>query len=101
MLPIFKDENRNLSMMQTAWASQLNPIIINPLSSMVQLDNITLISGVNTINHKLGKVLQGWFVTRMQNSFVQLYDLQNTNNMQDKTLILNSSGAGLISLIVF
>lgn len=37
----------------------------------------------------------------MIGGFVQIYDKQDTNLMQDLTLILNSSGAGLIDLIVY
>ena len=29
-LPIFQDPNRNLMMMQTQWASQLNPVLAIP-----------------------------------------------------------------------
>lgn len=101
MLPIFNTQIKELSLLQTQWASEINPVLAQPLNSGLVLENITLVSGSNTINHKLGRKLQGWIVSRMKNGFVQLYDLQNTNQMSDKTLVLNSSGAGLIDLIVF
>lgn len=87
--------------MQTNWASQLNPLLSLPLNSSVLLQDIELVTGDNSINHKLGRKLQGWIVTRMIDGFVQLYDKQNDNNMPDKTLVLNASGSGTIDLIVF
>lgn len=87
--------------MQTMWASKIDPVLEQPLNDAVQLDNVNLVAGNNSINHLLGRKLIGWIVIRMQGAFVQLYDNQNTNLMSDKTLILNSSGTGVISLLVF
>jgi hypothetical protein len=100
-LPSFNTQIVELSLMQSAWATQLDPILAQPLSKANKLTNISLVSGDNVINHKLGRKLQGWLVIGMHNSFVQLYDKQTTNNMNDLTLILNSSGTGLIDLLVF
>lgn len=88
-------------MLQTSWASQLNPLLSDPLSNSIMLADIVLKTGDNTINHRLGRKLQGYIVTRMQDGFVQLYDKQNSNQMPELTLILNSSGNGKIDLIVF
>jgi len=101
VLPQFNTDIQELTQMQNTWASALNPIISLPLNSSVQLNNINVVAGDNSINHLLGRKLIGWSVIRMQNGFVQLYDKQNTNLMSNKTLILNSSGTGLISLLVF
>lgn len=100
-LPIFNTSIRELSMMQTQWSSQLNPVINLPLSNGIILTNVALKTGDNTINHKLGRILQGWIVVRMIDGFVQLYDKQSGNKMADKTLVLNSSGNGLVNLLVF
>ena len=101
VLPIFLDSNKNMMLMQTQWANSLNPVIDLPLNSALIINDISLSTGSNVINHRLGRKLQGWMVTRMKNSFVQIYDQQSTNTMTDKTLVLNSSGAGLIDLLVF
>lgn len=101
MLPIYQTDSKDLSLLQTNWASQLNPLLSQPLASSLFLKNVSLVSGVNNINHKLGRKLQGWVVTRMQDVHVNLYDLQNSNQMTDKILILNSSGAGVVDLLVF
>jgi len=101
MLPIFQSESKEMSLLQTQWASQINPILALPQSKSIILKDVSLVSGDNVINHRLGRKLQGWVVTRMKDSFVQLYDKQSTNNMSDLTLVLNSSGSGLIDLEVF
>lgn len=101
MLPIYQSQVKELMLLQTVWASQINPILQLPLSHSLLLQNISLVSGNNTINHKLGRNLTGWLVSRMQDGFIQLYDLQNTNQMKDLTLILNSSDVGIVDLIVF
>lgn len=87
--------------MQSQWATQIDPILAQPLNRSSILKNVVLASGDNVINHKLGRKLQGWIVVAMHNVFVQLYDKQTTNNMSELTLILHSSGAGLIDLLVF
>lgn len=101
MLPIFQSQSKELLLLQTNWSSQLNPLLDKPLSSSLVLASVTLSTGDNVINHKLGRKLRGWIVTRMIGSFVQLYDKQSTNTISDKTLVLNSSATGLIDLIVF
>ncbi len=89
-----------LSDMQTKWASQLNPIIANPLNNASVLQNISLIAGTNVINHKLGQKLQGWFTTRVRSS-VQLYDQQDSNQTPQLTLVLVASAPAIIDLGVF
>jgi hypothetical protein len=100
-LPIFNTSVRELSMMQTAWAQSINPVLSQALLKGNTLNNVVLSVGDNVIDHKLGRPLQGWIVIRMQDGFTQLYDKQNSNQMKDKTLVLNSSGIGRVDLIVF
>lgn len=100
-LPKFQSEDSAMNMLQTQWASQLDPLLAKPLSSGLLLKDVELQSGNNTINHRLGRKLQGWIITRMQDAFAQVYDKQSTNQMTDKTLILNSNGAVTVDLMVF
>ena len=100
-LPIYQTQSKDLSMLQTNWAQQLNPVIELPTNQGVLLENVKLSTGDNVINHKLGRKLQGWQVVRMQDGFVQIYDKQNSNQMSNLTLVLNSSGTGTINLFVF
>lgn len=100
-LPIFTTEDKNMTLMQTNWATLINPVLSQPISQGLLLKDVTLASGDNTINHKLGRKLQGWFPTRFQSAFAQLYDKQNTNQMTDLTLVLNANGAVVVDLFVF
>jgi hypothetical protein len=86
--------------MQNSWASVLNPFIANPFLNGILLKNISLSSGDNTINHKLGRNLQGWVLVRKRQS-VDIYDKQDTNQMPDLTLVLNASATATIDLYVF
>lgn len=100
-LPIIHDQDQTVMMIQTKWTGIINPVLNLPPNQGRMLVNVQLKSGNNSINHGLGRPLQGWIVTRMIGSFVQLYDVQNTNNMDNLTLILNSSGNGAVNLWVF
>lgn len=82
------------------WASALNPVLANQLMGGNLLQSITVASGANTINHSLGRKLQGYVVV-MNNAAVTFYDSQATNQYPDLTLVLNASGAATISLYVF
>lgn len=82
------------------WAASLNPIIGNPLVSGSILKDVKVSTGNNTINHGLGRKLQGYFVI-LNSASVTFYDRQSTNSMPDLTLVLVASGAATISLYVF
>lgn len=96
MLP----QKQPLELMQTTWASQLDPIIANPLVKGNILQKISLVSGVNVINHKLGRKLQGWYTSRVR-AAVQLYDTQDSNQTPDLTLVLVADAPAVIDLVVF
>jgi hypothetical protein len=89
------------SMAQNTWATQLNPVISSPLSTPTILKQVHLALGANTVNHKLGQTLQGWFVTRYYGSWAQIYDTQATNQTPQLTLNLNASSAVIVDLVVF
>lgn len=99
-LPIFIVDNKNMSMMQTTWASQLNPLLSNPLSNGLVLQNLQLITGSNVVNHLLGRKLQGWVIIR-QRGPATFYDTQDGNTMPNLTLYLTSSAAVSVDLYVF
>lgn len=82
------------------WAATINPVLSNPITSGNLIENITLVSGNNTINHGLGRKLQGYIVVRNA-SGTTFFDRQASNPMTDLTLILVASGATEISIYVF
>ena len=99
-LPIFLTQDRILSQMQTQWASQLDQVLSCPIVNGRLLENVTLTTGSNTINHKLSRKLVGYIVC-LKSANVTIYDTQSTNTMTDKTLQLTASGPAVITLWVF
>lgn len=100
-LPYFQTDTQELSLLQTKWKSQLDPLLSNPMASGIFLKNIVLVSGANVVNHLLQRKLQGWFVVRMRTNFAQIYDTQDTNTMPSLTLNLNASAGVTVDLFVF
>lgn len=96
----FQDDDRTFQLMQNSWAAILNPIINNPANQSVILKNVVLVTGDNTINHLLGRKLQGWKVIR-QRASATLYDKQDANQMPALTLVLNASANVTVDLEVF
>lgn len=82
------------------WAASINPVLKNPLVNGRVISNISIVTGVNVINHGLGAKLQGYFPV-LNDSNVTFYDNQATNSMSDLTLNLVASGPATISLYVF
>jgi|LakMenEpi03Aug12_release.lakeMendotaPanAssembly.Ray.scaffolds.fasta_scaffold04620_26 hypothetical protein len=99
-LPIYKSDDQSLMLMQTAWASSINPILALPTNNGVTLQSVVLKAGDNTIDHKLGRVLQGWMLVRVRAAAV-IYDKQDSNQVKSRTLILNSSAPVTVDLYVF
>lgn len=91
----------DLNMMANRWATILDPIVANPLSKAVILKNVELAAGSNIINHKLGRKLQGYYITRMRDAFAQIYDTQDDNSMPELTLLLNSSINIVVDMVVY
>jgi hypothetical protein len=99
-LPIYKSDDNDLMLMQTAWAKQINPIIASPLNQGVLLKQVSLVAGDNTIDHRLGRDLQGWQIVRLR-AAATIYDKQDSNQLQSRTLVLNSSAPVIVDLYVF
>ena len=96
-LPVFQTNVRELSMMETQWSAQLNPLLANPTNNVSLLKNVALINGNTVVNHKLGQTMQGWFIVDI-NGAATIY---RSAPLNDKTLTLNSSAAVTVTLGVF
>lgn len=96
-LPIFQSPSREMSLMQTEWASRLDPLIESPLSQGNFLKNVSLANGVTVINHLLSRKQQGWFIIDV-NGAATVYRSQPFNAL---TLTLTSNAAVVVSLYVF
>lgn len=81
---------------QTRWASQLNPLLANPVNTLLFMDAV-LVTGVNVLNHRLGKNQQGWIITDIQG----IATIYRSAPFNDKTLTLTSSADVTLTLGVF
>ncbi len=84
-------------LMNPKLAASLNPIIANPLSSGSILKDIVLINGETTLNHGLGRLMQGWLITDI-NGAATIYRSQPLNS---STISLTSSAVVTVSIEVF
>lgn len=96
-LPIYQSDSTPFSLMQTAWASSLNPIISNPLSQGLFLKNVSLIVGETKINHLLGRTQQGYIITD-QNGAASIY---RSKPFGPQSLSLTSNAAVVVNIYVF
>ncbi len=97
-LPIFNTFDKAK---QTTWASQIDPVTSFPPVQGVLLTRITVGTGLNVIDHGLGRVPQGYIVTRVTGAFNTLYDQQEINPRPALTLFLTSSSDAIVDLWVF
>lgn len=97
MLPQFQTNDRDFQLMQSTWATQINPIIAQPINNGFVLKNISLINGATVVNHLLGRNLQGWFLVDV-NGAATIYRSAPKNNL---TLTLTSSAAVTADIFVF
>lgn len=98
-LPYYKSDDQSFTLMQSQWSSQINPVLNNPLVNGVLQKGIKLVTGTNSVNHKLGRILQGYLITAMYDNFSQVYTTTSLN--PSLTLSLNSSVDVTIDLYCF
>lgn len=79
------------------WAQEINPVLLNPLNSVVVIPNVVLTPGVNVINTGLQQMQQGWFLVDQQGT-ATIYRSAPFNSL---TLTLTSSASVTVSLGVF
>lgn len=96
-LPQIKDDNIPMQLMQSRWASILNPLLAKPLSSANILKGVQLINGVNVVNHLLGRQMQGWLIGDI-NAAAQVFRSEPMDNL---TLTLTSDADCVVDLIVY
>lgn len=104
MIPAFKQVQTNdrvQNQIQDNVQFALVPIQQCPVIDGILLQNIDLINGTNIIDHKLGRKLIGWFLVRINNSIISLYDTQDTNPNPEQTLNLVINGNAQVSIYVF
>jgi hypothetical protein len=78
----------------------VNPVAAIPLNSGNLLQQVSLLSGSNSVNHKLGRALIGWFLVR-QRAAASVYDTQDTNPTPTLTLNIVASTDCVVDIYVF
>lgn len=96
-LPKFQTEDKDFQLMQTSWSAQLDPMLGNPSLKTLLLKDVSLSIGANVINHRLGRVPQGWRIADIDGA-AQVYRSAAFNLL---TLTLTSDAEVIISLEVF
>lgn len=96
-LPLIKGGDQTMQLLQTKWASELNPLLAKPLSNNSLLLGVKLINGVTVVDHLLGRQMQGWIISDID-SAATIFRSQPFNS---KTLTLTSNAACTINLVVF
>ena len=97
---IIQSTDQDLMTVQQNLTRTLNPIFnTNTLGGNI-LPNISLSTGSNTINHKLGRVLSGWQLVRIR-AAATIFDTQDANKTPDLTLTLTSSAPVVCDLYVY
>ncbi len=86
-----------LDLMQTTWATELNPLLKNQLTQGILIPNVSLINGVTVINHLLSRQQVGYIITDI-NAAATIYRSQPLNT---KTLTLTSNAAAVVSIWMF
>jgi len=93
-LPLIPTDNADLMLLQTRWKSLLDRLLGVAQANTL---TVTLTSGANVINHKLGKQLTGWYVVDI-NAPITLYRSAPATKL---TLTLTASGPATCTLMVF
>lgn len=99
-LPVFQSKIQDLQLLQSKWASLINPFISKRQNNSTILTEIPLSIGINVINHKLGEALTGWKIIR-QRGPAAIYDEQDSNPNKDRTLVLISDAVVTVDLECF
>lgn len=103
VLPKFQVINTStpdLSTVQQNLIRTLNPIFNTPTLGGNLLVQQSLTLGANTINHGLGRKLNGWQIVR-QRAQADIWDSQDTNATPTLTLALNTTAALVVDIYVF
>ncbi len=98
-LTIFTTMIKELSLMQTRWASLLNPVLANPITSAHYLKSVPLVTGSNSINHMQGQALNGYLITGMHGAFAEIYDMPSPT--PKLTLVLHASAPTSVDIAVY
>ncbi len=81
----------------TKWKVILDSLLGNSLNSVQILEGVELISGATVINHKLGRMQQGWFLVDVDAAAI----IYRSGAFNSKTLTLTSDAAVTVNIGVY
>jgi hypothetical protein len=89
--------DQTIQQLQDALNDQFNQLALIPFINGRLIEGQTLSAGANTINHKLGRAIKGYFLTSCSSpTTISNGPLGDTSNF-----VINSSGATTASIWVF
>lgn len=93
----FQSDDQPFQLMQSSWAAAINPLLANPSLQCRLIKGVALINGVTVINHRLGRLQQGWRIVDIDGAAA----IYRSQPLSDLTLTLTSNAAVTVSLEVF
>lgn len=93
----FQGGDLPFQLLQSQWATSLNPLLRNPLVNGLLLDNIPLVMGDNVVNTLLSRKQRGWMIVDQD----AVADIYRSAPFNSQTLTLNSSAPCTVSLWIF
>lgn len=79
----------------------IEPLLQSEIVNGVLLKNVQLVAArTNSIDHKLGRILRGWAVVRRR-ADSSVWDEQDGNRFENRTLLLRCSADVVVDLWVF
>jgi len=96
-LPSFNTKIQELALMQSAWATALNPLLRQAINNGILLEGVPLVNGSTVVNHLLDRKLKGFIIADI-NGAATIYRSAPKN---DKTLTLTSNAAVVADIWVF
>ena len=94
-------DDDNIEFVQNSLENSFRSIEACPLLDGHLLEGVDLTNGDNEIDHKLGRELKGWIITRHRETASNIIDRQTTNNNSARILLLNSSVATKITVDIW
>lgn len=75
----------------------MDPIVSNGLNNVSVLEDIDLANGTTVVNHRLGRMMQGWFILDIDGAAT----IYRSAPMNTLTLTLTSDAAVTVKIGVF
>lgn len=88
---------KDFILLQNNWKAQIDPLLALALTQGFVIPSVPLANGLTVINHRLGRLLQGWFLTDI-NGAATIYRSAPKNAL---TLTLTSSAVVTADVFVF